>query len=375
MRILCVLGTRPEAIKMAPVIHRLCEFADIEVRVCVSGQHRQLLDPMLQLFGIVPDFDLDVMSEDQTLPDITAQILSDLPAIFKKISPDLVLVQGDTATSFAASLAAYYRNIPVAHIEAGLRSHNILAPFPEEANRCFISRVAKWHFAPTETARSNLLSENIDPDMIHVTGNTVIDALLWTKDQVIGKDFSHVYGKADDSIHSGLPIILVTGQRRENVGQGFENICRALSHLAKRHSDWHFVYPVHLNPSIRRLVMENLSNIHNIHLIAPLDYAPFVKLMNCCKLIITDSGGIQEEAPSLGKPVLVTRKVTERPEAVEAGTSLMVGTDFTRIIQETESLMLDDARYARMVGARNPYGDGRAASRIIEILIKKLKLK
>lgn len=375
MRLLCVLGTRPEAIKMAPVIHRLQASSEIEVHVCVTGQHRQLLDSMLSLFDIVPDYDLNIMSENQSLSHITTQILSDLPDVFNTMKPDVVLVQGDTATSFAASLAAYYKNIPVAHVEAGLRSHDMSAPFPEEANRSFISRIARWHFAPTETARSNLLSENVNPEMIHVTGNTVIDALLWTKDRVIGRDFSIDYAAANDSIHSGMPIILVTGQRRENIGEGVEHVCRALSYLAKHHSDWSFVYPVHVNPEIKNVVMKHLSDIHNIHLISPLEYAPFVKLMNCCKLIITDSGGIQEEAPSLGKPVLVTRDVTERPEAIDAGTSLMVGTDFDRIIKETESLMSDDKRYAKMVGMRNPYGDGKAAERIIDILLQNLKRK
>lgn len=368
MRIMSVFGTRPEAIKMSRVIHWLNEHENFDSRVCVTGQHRELLDATLRLFEINPHYDLNIMSDNQSLSDITTRVLSKLKVIYQKEKPDLVLVQGDAMTTLASSLAAYYQNIPVAHIEAGLRTNNLDAPFPEETNRRYVSRIAQWHFAPTEWARLNLLLENVDSRNIHVTGNTVIDALLWVKNRVMGKDFSQFYGSANEIIHSSLPVILVTGHRRENCGEGLRNLCRALSYLAHQHCDWHFVYPVHLQPEVRRLIHQHLDHIHNIHLLEPLDYAPFIQLMNRAKLIITDSGSIQEEAPSLGKPVLVTRNLTERPESVEAGTSIVVGTDFERIVAETESLLQDDWRYTQMIGIRNPYGDGEAASHIVRIL-------
>ncbi len=367
-KILSIFGTRPETIKMAPVIQQLNSSPDFDSRVCVTGQHREMLDQMLQLFEIDPDHDLAVMSENQTLYDLTSHVLTKLQPILSEEKPDLVLVQGDTTTTLAASLAAYYQNIPVAHIEAGLRTHNMRAPFPEEGNRSLVSRLAQHHFAPTEQARNNLLLENIEKDRIHVTGNTVIDALLWVKNSVLSQDYSYVYGPAQMALHSGLPLILITGHRRENFGTGFESLCEAVLRMARKHSDWQFVYPVHLNPNVQSPVQKHLSNIENIYLIPPLEYAPFVKLMNHAKLIITDSGGIQEEAPSLGKPVLVTRDVTERPEAVEAGTAIIVGTDIEKIITETESLMSDQTRYSSMVGVKNPYGDGKSAQKIIEIL-------
>lgn len=374
IRVLTVLGTRPEAIKLAPVIHALEDNTETESIVCVTGQHRELLEPMLKFFNIKTNYNLDVMHKNQALSDITSDVLLKLKPILENEKPDLVLVQGDTSTTFSAALAAYYQGIPVAHVEAGLRSYNLHSPFPEEANRRFVSSIARWHFAPTNTARQNLISERIQPEQVHVTGNTVIDSLLWTKDRVIGKNFSGVYGSAEEVLHSGLPIILVTGHRRESFGEGFEQLCKALSHLAKKHHEWHFVYPVHLNPNVQSPVYDNLSDIHNIHLIQPLVYETFVQLMNRAKLIITDSGGIQEEAPSLGKPVLVTRDVTERTESVEAGSSVLVGMNFDRIVSETESIMLDDLRYAKMVGVRNPYGDGDSAKRIVQILVDDFKV-
>lgn len=375
MRVLSIIGTRPQAIKMARVIHALEKNPAFHSSVCVTGQHRELLDSVLRLFHIVPNYNLKVVTKKKSLSDITAQILKKLPPIFEKGKPDLVLVQGDASTAFSASLAAYYHGISVAHIEAGLRTFDFHSPFPEEANRHIVSRLSTVHFAPTEVSKSNLVSENIESNRIYVTGNTVIDALLWTRNRVIYRDFSYDYGSANDVLHSGLPILLVTGHRRESLGKGLENICRALRYLAIKHQDWHFVYPVHLNPNVQSIVYKHLSDIHNMHLIGPLDYAPFVQLMNRSKLIISDSGGIQEEAPSLGKPVLVTRDVTERPEAIAAGTALMVGLDFDRIVHETETLMQNDARYARMVGMRNPYGDGKSSERIVSILAKHFKKK
>jgi UDP-N-acetylglucosamine 2-epimerase (non-hydrolysing) len=368
MQILSVLGTRPEAIKMARVLHALSQHPDFNAQVCITGQHREILNPMLDLFDITPDHRLDVMSDNQSLSVVTAKLLSELQVIYQKQRPDLVLVQGDAASTFAACLAAYYQGIPVAHIEAGLRSHNIDSPFPEEANRRFISRIARWHFAPTALARSNLMAESIPSDRIHVTGNTGIDTLLWMKNRVISKDFSSVYGSANDILHSGLPIVLITGHRRECFGEDLEGLCRAIAHMARKHADWQFIYPVHLNPNVHAPVHQYLSNIYNVHLIAPLEYAPFVQLMNRAKFIITDSGGIQEEAPSLGKPVIVTRSVTERPEGLEAGSSVLVGSDFEQLVIESESLMQDDARYAKMMSIKNPYGDGQAVQRIVGVL-------
>ena len=370
MRILSIFGTRPEAIKMAPVIQRLAASSQFESRVCVTAQHREMLDQMLQLFDIHPNHDLNIMVADQTLFDITSQVLMKLQKVLLEEKPDLIFVQGDTTTTLAATLAAYYQNIPVAHVEAGLRTNNMRAPFPEECNRSLVGRLARLHFAPTEHAKENLLLENIAPENIHVTGNTVIDALLWVKNRVLNQDFSAAYGPAQMVIHSNLPIILVTGHRRENFGSGFQSLCEALSRLARKHPDWQFIYPVHLNPNVQIPIQKYLSDVDNIYLIPPLDYAPFVQLMNRAKLIITDSGGIQEEAPSLGKPVLVTREITERPEAIDAGTAIVVGTDVDKIISETESLMGDPMRYVKMAGVRNPYGDGKAAEKILQVLEK-----
>lgn len=374
-----VFGTRPEAIKMAPVIlelnRRTHEGHDIETVVCVTAQHRQMLDQVLTLFDIVPHFDLNVMTPDQSLFTLTARILEGIGDVLEHARPDLILVHGDTTTTFAASLAAYYRNIPIGHVEAGLRTQDKYRPFPEELNRRLTGVIADIHFAPTENAKNNLLKENISPEKILVTGNTVIDALYHTVDRIrrhpvrfsdYGKGYDYL-----DSLETGEKIILVTGHRRENFGQGFENICLALSRLALRRPDVHFVYPVHLNPHVREPVYRIIGKRENIHLLPPLDYEPFVALMSRAYLILTDSGGIQEEAPSLGKPVIVMRDATERPEAVEAGTVRLVGTDTDRIIDAVESLLNDQACYKRMSLSHNPYGDGHAAGHIADYLVDK----
>ncbi len=365
---LVVFGTRPEAIKMAPVVTQMKANFGGDVRVCVTAQHRQMLDQVLNLFGIVPEYDLNLMKPGQDLTDITANVLTAMRAVLDDYSPDVVLVHGDTTTTFAASLAAYYRKIPVAHVEAGLRTGNIYSPWPEEMNRKLTGSIAAFHFAPTETSRDNLLRESVAAASIHVTGNTVIDALLDVVKKIDG----------DQALKSGLEqqftflnaqkrTILITGHRRENFGKGFEEICNALATLAKR-NDVELVYPVHLNPNVQEPVRRLLGGLPNVHLIDPLDYLPFVYLMNRSYLIITDSGGIQEEAPSLGKPVLVIRDTTERPEAVEAGTVRLVGTDAGKICRETNALLDDATAYERMAFAHNPYGDGAAARRIVEVL-------
>ncbi len=372
-RVLSVFGTRPEAIKMAPVVLALAGSAQFESRICVTAQHRQMLDQVLELFGITPHHDLDIMSAGQDLFDVTARALLGLRGVLRSERPDVVLVQGDTTTCFAAALAAFYERIPVGHVEAGLRTGNLSAPFPEEANRSLTGRIAHWHFAPTERSRHNLLGEGIAADRITVTGNTVIDALLMARDKVDARPPAHwrerftpaLYEKLVDS---GRRMILVTGHRRENFGQGFIDLCSAIRDLAAAHSDWDLVYPVHLNPNVQKPVFEILQGRPNIFLIEPQDYAPFVWLMSRSDMILTDSGGVQEEAPSLGKPVLVMRDVTERPEAVEAGTVRLVGTDRDRIVHETELILSDEALYTRMSQAHNPYGDGKAAARILAAL-------
>lgn len=369
MKVLSIFGTRPEAIKMAPVIQVLQANPAFTAKVCVTAQHRQMLDQVLELFAIRPDYDLDIMQEGQDLFDLTARMLPALRNVLLAEQPDMVLVQGDTTTCFVASLAAFYLRIPVGHVEAGLRTRDIYAPFPEEANRAMTSRLAALHFAPTEQARRNLLAEGIVADTVHVTGNTVIDALLQVRDQIDGnQDWRGVFGSAEAVIRTGRPYILITGHRRENFGSGFQRICEAIALLAERRPHLHFIYPVHLNPNVQGPVYSILSRIANIHLIPPLDYAPFVHAMNHARLILTDSGGVQEEAPSLGKPVLVTRETTERPEAVAAGAVLLVGTDKARIIQETEHLLDDENAYRKMSGTINPYGDGHAAARIAALL-------
>jgi UDP-N-acetylglucosamine 2-epimerase (non-hydrolysing) len=366
--ILIVFGTRPEAIKMAPVVTALQQSKTVQVKVCVTAQHRQMLDQVLDLFEITPDFDLNIMQHGQDLTDITANILFGLREILAQNSFDMVLVHGDTTTSFAASLAAFYQKIPVGHVEAGLRTGDIYAPFPEEMNRRLTGRIANFHFAPTDGARMNLLDEGISEKNIYVTGNTVIDALLQvanrlTNDVTLRTEFD----KQFEFIDPNKRLILVTGHRRENFGEGFENICHALVNIATR-NDVQIVYPVHLNPNVQEPVNRILKGISNVYLIAPLDYLPFVYLMNRSTLLITDSGGVQEEAPSLGKPVLVMRDTTERPEAVDAGTVILVGTDKQKIISETNRLLDDSVAYKIMSQAHNPYGDGLAAQRICDVL-------
>lgn len=365
---LVVFGTRPEAIKMAPVVMALKQAFGGDVRVCVTAQHRQMLDQVLNLFGIVPEYDLNLMKPGQDLTDITANVLLAMRQVLDDFAPDVVLVHGDTTTTFAASLAAYYKKIPVAHVEAGLRTGNIYSPWPEEMNRKLAGSIAAFHFAPTEISRNNLLRESIAADSIHVTGNTVIDALL----DVVKKIDSDQALKAElegrfTFLNSEKRLILITGHRRENFGKGFEGICQALGKLAER-SDVELVYPVHLNPNVQEPVRRMLGNRPNVHLIEPLDYLPFVYLMNSAYLIITDSGGIQEEAPSLGKPVLVIRDTTERPEAVAAGTVTLVGTDSDNIYQHAIVLLDSSEAYEKMAFAHNPYGDGMASHRIVEIL-------
>ena len=369
MKILSVFGTRPEAIKMAPLVRLLAESSGFDSKVCVTAQHRQMLDQVLDLFEIVPDYDLDIMQPGQDLFDVTSRVLFGVKEVLAKEQPDMLLVQGDTTTCFAGALAAFYMQIPVGHIEAGLRTGNIYAPFPEEANRTMTSRIVRIHFAPTEDSRQNLIDEKIPPENISVTGNTVIDSLLWVRAKVAEKRvWPDVFASAEPVIMSGSPYVLITGHRRENFGGGFQNLCGAIVALAANHPDVHFVYPVHLNPNVREPVFSLLGGKKNIHLIPPLDYGPFVYAMDRSRLILTDSGGVQEEAPSLGKPVLVMRDTTERPEAVEAGTVILVGTDKERIIMETKRLLEDDGHYQQMAKKHNPYGGGRAAMRIMEVL-------
>lgn len=367
--VLVVFGTRPEAIKMAPVVRALAADGRFRCRVCVTGQHRQMLDQVMQLFAIVPEYDLDIMHADQDLFDITSRVLLGMRKVLAAMRPDLVLVHGDTTTCFAATLAAFYAQIPVGHVEAGLRTGELAMPFPEEANRVLTSRLAQLHFAPTERAKANLLAEKVPDERIVVTGNTVIDALLWVRDNAPRlDDWGKVFGSAGRVVHERLPFVLITGHRRENFGPGFDNICQAIATLARRHPQTAFVYPVHLNPKVRQPVHAMLGGLDNVHLIAPLDYAPFVMAMDRCRLILTDSGGVQEEAPSLGKPVLVMRGITERPEAVEAGTVVLVGTDREKIITEAERLLAERGEERLVRPRQNPYGDGHAAEKILGAL-------
>ncbi|VAW62691.1 UDP-N-acetylglucosamine 2-epimerase [hydrothermal vent metagenome] len=370
LRVLSVFGTRPEAIKMAPVVIGLQQAENIESLVCVTAQHRQMLDQVLELFEITPDYDLNIMQPGQDLYDVTANALTGMRDVLRECKPDLVLVHGDTTSCFSAALAAFYEQIKIGHVEAGLRTGDMSAPFPEEANRSLVGRLAHYHFAPTESSRQNLLKENIKDENIVVTGNTVIDALLATRDKVASypeSQWSDHFGKKihDHIVDSERKFILITGHRRENFGQGFVDLCNGIKTLADNHSDWDLIYPVHLNPNVQKPVNEILGKTENVFLIEPQDYAPFVWLMNQCDLILTDSGGIQEEGPSLGKPVLVMRDVTERPEAVDAGTALLVGTRQSRIISEIERILLDDNAYIKMSEAHNPYGQGSAAEKIV----------
>jgi len=369
MRVLLVFGTRPEAVKMAPLIRAMREDEVFNPRVCVTGQHREMLNQILGIFEIEPHHDLAVMQSGQDLFDVTARVLLGLRKVIQDERPDLVLVQGDTTTALAGALAGFYLKVPVTHIEAGHRTFCLDAPFPEEGNRALVSRISQYHFAPTSKCRENLLTEGIDPSRIWVTGNTVIDALFWMRDRVKGGvRWEKEFGSAAPVIFAGKPFILVTVHRRENFGKGLEGICLGLSILARRHPDWHIVCPVHLNPNIREPLRSLLGNFSNIHLIAPLEYPAFVFLMSKAKLILTDSGGIQEEAPALGKPVLVMRANTERPEGIEEGTVRLVGIDPEKIVMETEMLMSDDLRYREMSRVHLAYGDGQASARILAIL-------
>lgn len=369
MKILTIFGTRPEAIKMAPVIQALKSHEDFQVKICVTAQHRHMLDQMLALFQITPDYDLDIMSSNQDLFDVTNETLSKLRQILQQEKPNLVLVLGDTTSAFAGALAAFYLRIPVAHVEAGLRTGDLNAPFPEEANRILITRLADLHFAHTEVAKFNLMSEAIPETKIFVTGNTVIDALLWVKDHIHWQSaWKDLFASAVSPLQKQQPIILVTAHRRESFGQGFVGICAGLASIAERYPDWHIIYPVHLNPNVKLIVEEKLGHYKNVHLLKPLDYAPFVYLMNQARFILTDSGGIQEEAPALLKPVLVMREKTERPEAIAAGVAMLVGTNPERILTAVETLMTDMSQYTKMTTAKNPYGDGRAAQRIVAVL-------
>nr|WP_281253314.1 UDP-N-acetylglucosamine 2-epimerase (non-hydrolyzing) [Sphingomonas ginsenosidimutans] len=370
MKAMLVFGTRPEAIKMAPLALRLIADPRFDCRICVTGQHRQMLDQVLRIFALEAAYDLSIMRPNQDLSDVTSAVLLGMRDVFRAFTPDIVLVHGDTATTFAATLAAYYHQIPVGHVEAGLRTHNLYSPWPEEANRKLTGALAALHFAPTESSAQNLHREGVAPASVTVTGNTVIDALLQVVERL------HTDGALVDGIAGGLPalapnrrMILVTGHRRESFGGGFERICEALARIAGRFPDVDIVYPVHLNPSVQEPVNRLLAGIANIHLIEPQDYLPFVYLMNRSYLVLTDSGGVQEEAPSLGKPVLVMRDTTERPEAVAAGTVRLVGTDVERIVAEIERLLTDEAAYAAMSFAHNPYGDGAACGRIVEGLL------
>lgn len=372
-RILTVFGTRPEAIKMAPLINMLKKDARFHSSVCITAQHRSMLDQVLDLFDIRPDYDLDIMSQNQTIHDVTSRILTGMMPVIKEAKPDFVLVHGDTATTFAGALAAYYGQISVGHIEAGLRTGSLYSPWPEEANRRLTGVLANLHFVPTEIAQNNLLSEGVSPEIITITGNTVIDALISVREK-IGSDDALKKQLADrfSFLSPDRRIILVTGHRRESFGDGFERICQAIQRIAARHQDVDIVYPVHLNPNVQEPVRRLLADHDNVYLIDPLDYLPFVHLMGLSTIILTDSGGIQEEAPSLGKPVLVMRDTTERPEAVTAGTVRLVGTNVDAIVEGTQTLLDDAKAYATMSRSHNPYGDGRACSRIIDALAKAL---
>lgn len=372
LKTLCVFGTRPEAIKMAPIAMALAADERFEASICVTGQHRQMLDQVLGLFELKPDYDLGVMKAGQDLTDVTTAILLGMRGVLSELKPDMVLVHGDTATTLSTSLAAYYQQIPVVHVEAGLRTGNLYSPWPEEANRKLTGALAKVHFAPTEISRQNLLAEGVDPATIFVTGNTVIDALLGVVTKLRqSEDLQRQLGGQFAFLDNYSRVVLVTGHRRENFGSGFERICQALAETARQFPDVAIVYPLHLNPNVREPASRLLAGIANIYLIEPLDYLPFVYLMDRATVILTDSGGIQEEAPSLGKPVLVMRDTTERPEAVEAGTVRLVGTQVESINRHLCELLRDEAAYKRMSYAHNPYGDGKASTRIIESLLSR----
>lgn len=369
-KILTVFGTRPEAIKMAPLVHALEDDSRFDTKVCITAQHREMLDQVLELFEIKPDFDLNIMKPGQTLNDVTTSILEGLKPILEQYKPDVVLVHGDTATTFAASLAAFYQQIKVGHVEAGLRSGNIYSPWPEEANRKLTSIITNYHFAPTLVSKDNLLNEGISKHDIIVTGNTVIDALLWVREKLKRDRFiSDALSSTFDYLDPNKKLVLVTGHRRESFGGGFERICEALRQIATRNKDIQILYPVHLNPNVQEPVNRLLKDLENVFLIEPQQYLPFCYLMDRAWIILTDSGGIQEEAPSMGKPVLVMRETTERPEAVEAGTVRLVGTEVDLIVDQVSLLLSKSIEYLKMSKAHNPYGDGLASARILEFLV------
>ena len=384
-KVLLVFGTRPEAIKMAPLVMELQKQKErIETVVCVTGQHREMLDQVLEIFDIKPDYDLNIMKRGQDLYDVTARVLTGMREVLKEIKPDIVLVHGDTTTSTAAALAAFYQQIPVGHVEAGLRTHNIYSPWPEEMNRLLTGRLATYHFSPTPLSRNNLIKESINDRNIIVTGNTVIDALYWVVDKIknnkeLDNELESVLSKAGYDVNrldNGKKLVLITGHRRENFGDGFINMCTAIKDLTIKHPNVDFVYPMHLNPNVRKPIhevfWEDLSGLKNMFFIEPLEYLSFVYLMEKSSIVLTDSGGIQEEAPGLGKPVLVMRDTTERPEALNAGTVKLVGTDYNKIVNEVSSLIDDKAAYEKMSKAVNPYGDGLACGRIVNALLYRI---
>lgn len=374
IKTLIIFGTRPEAIKMAPLVKALQSRKDLfETSVCVTAQHRDMLDQVLDFFDITPNYDLDLMQPGQSLTDLTMRVLKGMESVLDKARPQLTFVHGDTTTSSASALASFYAQIDVAHVEAGLRTNNLLSPFPEEANRQITGRLTKWHLAPTAQAETNLLAENVAPEQICVTGNTVIDALFmarerFTSDATLDKRVQTLISQKGFKLNPERRVILVTAHRRENFGDGFRNICLALAELADKHTDCDIVYPVHLNPNINEPARALLGGRNNLYLLPPLDYEPFVWLMDKSHIVLTDSGGIQEEAPGLGKPVLVMRETTERPEAVTAGTVKLVGTDARLIVREADKLLGDEAHYCTMSQAHNPYGDGKACARIVDFL-------
>lgn len=369
-RVLVVFGTRPEAIKMAPVVQRLRERdAEFETLVAVTAQHREMLDQVLGLFRIVPDHDLDIMVSGQTLTEITTRALTGLAPLMESVRPDAVLVQGDTTTTFAAALSAFYHHIPVGHVEAGLRTYDLARPFPEEANRSLTTRITRWHFAPTGLAQAHLLREGVDPSSVHVTGNTVVDALLET----VAKPYIFREGAVARALASGRRIVLVTAHRRENWGEPYRNICHAVADLVERFADIHVLFATHRNPIVADVAHEILGGVERVDLLGPLDYLPFVRLMDASTLILSDSGGVQEEAPTLGKPVLVLREVTERPEALDAGVVRLVGTDRATIVSAASVLLGDPREYAVMAQRANPFGDGHAAERIADILEREIQ--
>lgn len=399
-KIMLVFGTRPEAIKMAPLVKEFQKYPDqFQTIVCVTGQHREMLDQVLHLFDIIPDYDLNIMKQGQDLYDVTSRVLLGMRDVLKKVQPDVVLVHGDTTTSTASALSAFYQQIPVGHIEAGLRTHNIYSPWPEEMNRLITSRIATYNFAPTQLSKQNLLDEGVANDKIFVTGNTVIDALHMVLQKLandtnlngaitnqliaagLSEDKLTSWNKPCSSINNSRKLVLITGHRRENFGDGFINMCSAIKTLTEKYPEVDFVYPMHLNPNVRKAITEVFGDIHeirnnlsnsyaqNVYFIEPLDYLPFVYLMERSDIVLTDSGGIQEEAPGLGKPVLVMRDTTERPEALEAGTVKLVGTNYEKIITEVSLLLDDETYYNQMSKAVNPYGDGKACGRIVEQLV------